>query len=200
MGGDLIDVVEKVGNLLAYIADVSGHGLPAGQLMGMLKTAMRVCLQFRQPPVAWLEHTDRVLPAVKEPEMYATLALLYFDGSAKAEYTSAGHIPILHYRDRSRDTARLYMEQFPLGLVPGDCYASQRIAYAPHDLFVMMTDGITEEPNESGEEFGLTRLEQLLIQHAAQPLSLVWELIMREVRRHGSQQDDQTLLLIRVRS
>ena len=52
MGGDLIDVVEKVGNLLAYIADVSGHGLPAGQLMGMLKTAMRVCLQFRQPPVA----------------------------------------------------------------------------------------------------------------------------------------------------
>jgi hypothetical protein len=39
MGGDLIDVIESDGNLLVYIADVSGHGLAAGQLMGMLKTA-----------------------------------------------------------------------------------------------------------------------------------------------------------------
>ena len=47
MGGDLIDAVESDGTLLAYIADISGHGLAAGQLMGMLKTAMRVALEFR---------------------------------------------------------------------------------------------------------------------------------------------------------
>jgi serine phosphatase RsbU (regulator of sigma subunit) len=35
MGGDLIDVIESGGGLVAYVADVSGHGLPAGQLMGM---------------------------------------------------------------------------------------------------------------------------------------------------------------------
>ena len=200
MGGDLIDVVESEGNLLAYVADISGHGLAAGQLMGMLKTAMRVSLQLRQHAVAWLEHADRVLPAVKEPEMYATLALLYFDGSAQVEYASAGHIPVLHYRDRSRDAIRLYMEQFPLGLVPGGCYASQRVVYAPRDLFLMLTDGVTEVPNARGEEFGLARLEHLLAQHATQPLPRIWELIMSEVRRHGSQQDDQTLLLVRVRS
>jgi hypothetical protein len=200
MGGDLIDVVESHGNLLAYVADISGHGLAAGQLMGMLKTAMRVSLQFGQPPVAWLERADRVLPAVKAPEMFATLALLYFDGSAQAEYASAGHIPVLHCREGGRETVRLYMEQFPLGLLPGGCYASQRVAYAPGDLFLLLTDGITEVPDASGEEFGLARLEQLLAEHAAQPLPLVWELIMEEVRRHGSQQDDQTLLLVRVRS
>jgi hypothetical protein len=37
MGGDLIDIVENDGTLLAYVADISGHGLAAGQLMGMLK-------------------------------------------------------------------------------------------------------------------------------------------------------------------
>ncbi len=63
MGGDLIDVIESNGSLLAYVADVSGHGLAAGQLMGMLKTAMRLAVQFRQSPVALLESTDRVLPA-----------------------------------------------------------------------------------------------------------------------------------------
>jgi serine phosphatase RsbU (regulator of sigma subunit) len=115
MGGDLIDVVESDGSLLAYVADISGHGLPAGQLIGILKAALRVSLQFHQRPVALLEGADRVLPALKSPEMYATLALLHFDDSAQAEYALAGHVPILHYRHHSHDTVRLAMEQFPLG-------------------------------------------------------------------------------------
>jgi serine phosphatase RsbU (regulator of sigma subunit) len=199
MGGDLIDLIESDGSLLAYVADVSGHGLAAGQLMGMLKTAMRVSLQLQQHPIVLLEVTDRVLPAVKEPDMYATLALLHFDGSAQAEYALAGHVPILHYRDRSRDTVQLSMQQFPLGLIPGACYASQRVSYSSRDLFLMLTDGISEVPNDRDEEFGLPRLEQLLTQYAAQPLPRIWEVIMEEVRQHGLQQDDQTLLLVRVR-
>jgi sigma-B regulation protein RsbU (phosphoserine phosphatase) len=198
MGGDLIDVIESNGNLLVYVADVSGHGLAAGQLMGMLKTALRVSLQFRQPPAALLESADRVLPAVKKLDMYATLALLQFDGSAQAEYALAGHVPIVHYRNGSRDATRLSMEQFPLGLIPGGSYASQRVSYSPRDLFLMVTDGISEVPNAQDEEFGLERLEQLLTQHAAEPLSGIWERIMERVRQHGLQQDDQTLLLIRV--
>jgi sigma-B regulation protein RsbU (phosphoserine phosphatase) len=198
MGGDLIDVIESNGNLLAYVADVSGHGLAAGQLMGMLKTALRVSLQFRQAPAALLESADRVLPAVKESDMYATLALLQFDGSAQAEYALAGHVPIVHYHNRSRDTTRLSMEQFPLGLIPGGSYASEHVAYSPRDLFLMVTDGISEVPNAQDEEFGLERLEQLLTQDAAEPLPQIWERIMERVRQHGLQQDDQTLLLIRV--
>jgi len=199
MGGDLIDVIESNGNLLAYVADVSGHGLAAGQLMGMLKTALRVSIQFRQAPAALLESADRVLPAVKESDMYATIALLQFDGSAQAEYALAGHVPILHYRNRSRDTTRLSMEQFPLGLIPGGCYASQRVPYSSRDLFLMLTDGISEVPNDRDEEFGLARVEQLLTQHSAEPLPQIWERIMEHVRLHGLQQDDQTLLLVRVR-
>lgn len=198
MGGDLIDVIANDGSLLVYVADVSGHGLAAGQLMGMLKTAMRLAVQFRQTPVALLESADRVLPDLKVPDMYATLALLRFDGLAEVEYSLAGHVPILHYRDRSRDTARLSMEQFPLGLIPGGCYLSQRVAYSSRDLFLMLTDGVSEVPNEKDEEFGLTRLAQLLVQFASQPLPEIWELIMKEVRQHGKQQDDQTLLLVRV--
>jgi len=39
--------------------------------------------------------------------MYATLALLQFDGSAEVEYALAGHVPILHYRDRQSCTRQL---------------------------------------------------------------------------------------------
>jgi sigma-B regulation protein RsbU (phosphoserine phosphatase) len=130
--------------------------------------------------------------------MYATLALLQFDGSAEVEYSSAGHVPILHYRNRTRDTASLSMEQFPLGLIPGARYASQRVMYSSRDLFLLLTDGISEVPNARDEDFRLTRLAQLLTQHAAQPLPQILDLIMTEVRKHGVQQDDQTLLLVRV--
>ena len=198
MGGDLIDVIETDGGLVAYVADISGHGLPAGQLMGMLKTAMRLAVQFRQMPVAALESVDRVLPDLKEREMYATIALLRFDGSSEAEYALAGHPPILHYRHGSRDTARLSMEQLPLGLIPGGSYASKRVIYSPRDLFLMVTDGITEVANARDEEFGLTRLQELLTQNATRALPEIWDLIMREVRQYGLQQDDQSLLLLRV--
>jgi hypothetical protein len=198
MGGDLIDVIESRGRLVAYVADVSGHGLPAGQLMGMLKTAMRLAVQFHQMPVAALESVDRVLPDLKEREMFATLALLRFDGSSEAEYALAGHPAILHYRHGSRDTARLSMEQLPLGLIPGGSYASKRVIYSPRDLFLMVTDGITEVANARDEEFGLTHLQELLTQHAARSLPEIWDLIMREVRQYGLQQDDQSLLLLRV--
>jgi serine phosphatase RsbU (regulator of sigma subunit) len=57
MGGDLIDTIESDGSLLVHVADVSGHGLAAGQLMGMLKTAIRVSRQLGQQPVATLERT-----------------------------------------------------------------------------------------------------------------------------------------------
>src|SRR5580658_1970894 len=198
MGGDLIDVIVSDGGLVAYVADISGHGLPAGQLMGMLKTAMRLAVQFRQMPVAALESVDRVLPALKEREMFATVALLRFGGSSEAEYALAGHPPILHYRHGSSDTARLSMEQLPLGLIPGGSYASKRVSFSPRDLFLMITDGITEVADARDEEFGLTRLQELLAQHAARTLPEIWDLIMREVRQYGQQQDDQSLLLLRV--
>jgi sigma-B regulation protein RsbU (phosphoserine phosphatase) len=104
----------------------------------------------------------------------------------------------LHYRGPTRDVARLAMEQFPLGLMPGGRYSSQRVTYAPRDVFLLLTDGISEVPDANDEEFGLDRLAQLLTHNAAQPLPRLWDLIMDDVKRHGVQQDDQTLLLLRV--
>jgi phosphoserine phosphatase RsbU/P len=130
--------------------------------------------------------------------MYATIALLCFDESFEAEYALAGHLPILGYRAHTTDTAQLSMEQFPLGLLPGGSYSTRRVTYAAGELFLMLTDGISEVANAKDEEFGLVRLEHLLVQNAARPLQQLCDFIMNEVKHHGTQQDDQTLLLLRV--
>lgn len=199
MGGDLIDVIESDGRTLAYIADISGHGLGAGQLMGMLKVAMRMALRFHAAPVGLLESADRVLPAVKPPGMYATLALLAFDNSMEAEYALAGQPAILHYLASRRDTARLEMKQFPLGLIPGGRYASERVTYGPGDVFLLLTDGIPDVVNAQDEDFGMDRIEEILLAHAAEPLAQIWDAVLCAARNHGKQEDDQTLLLVRVR-
>jgi len=56
----------------------------------------------------------------------------------------AGHVPILHYRYRSSDTARLSMEQLPLGLILGGRRTIKHNSYSPRDLFLLLTDGITD--------------------------------------------------------
>jgi len=40
VGGDLIDAIEAKGAVYAYVADVAGHGVGAGVLMSMVKTAV----------------------------------------------------------------------------------------------------------------------------------------------------------------
>jgi serine phosphatase RsbU (regulator of sigma subunit) len=198
MGGDLLDVIETDGSLIAYAADVSGHGLPAGQLMGMLKASLRAASQSHAEPTSLLEVADRVLPALKDPSMYATIAMVRFDGSEQAEYALAGHVPILHYRPRSREANRLSMEAFPLGLIPGTRYESGWVDCSSGDIFVILTDGISEVLNAEEQEFGLSSVEDLLLEHAGEPLPTIWQAIVGRANRHGRQADDQSVMLVRV--
>jgi len=40
--------------------------------------------------------------------------------------------------------------------------------------------------------------KQLLVQNASRSLGEIWEVVQRETTRYGDQQDDQTLMLVRV--
>ena len=107
VGGDLVDALSlSNGDVIAYLADIAGHGLQAGILMGMVKTATRTALldageraPHRTLPLL-LDRLNTVLPEVKEPQMYATFAgfRLNADGSvfyalAASPRSSTGMLP-----------------------------------------------------------------------------------------------------------
>lgn len=198
LGGDLVDLVAAGRDVIAYVADVSGHGLRAGVLMGMVKMAVRYGLRLDQPLAKLLDHMNFVLPAVKEPHMFATLAALRFDGSNEVEYISAGHVPLLHYRRRNRDVVRHSMPQFPLGLFPGAGYMSRRIRYDAGDIFGLVTDGVVERGDNRDVEFGFDRLAQILCGLPGSPLSEICDTMQAPATRRETQQDDQTVLLVRA--
>jgi serine phosphatase RsbU (regulator of sigma subunit) len=200
IGGDLADLVTDGGDVIAYVADVSGHGLRAGVLMGMIKTAVRYGLLLRRPMAKILEDLNLVLPSVKTPNMFATLAALRFDGPNEVEYISAGHVPLLHYRRRSGDVVRHAMPQFPLGLFAAADYAPQRIRFEAGDIFVLVTDGVVEAGEERDAAYGFERLSKIVSDFADCPLREIAAVVNAGVAWHGAQEDDRTVLLIRALS
>jgi sigma-B regulation protein RsbU (phosphoserine phosphatase) len=202
VGGDLVDVVElKEGQTFAYVADIAGHGLPAGILMAMFKTAARTQLMDSPRLPAFLERLNEVLPQVKEPEMFATCAAILLkrtNAHFTLEYSLAGHPPILRANRSSQRVDRLAEPQFPLGLVPSVSYASRELRLEAGDLFLITSDGIIETLDSQGSEFGIQRVEGVLLQGISSPLPKIAQNLLSAVSAFGNQADDQTILLFRV--
>jgi sigma-B regulation protein RsbU (phosphoserine phosphatase) len=83
-------------------------------------------------------------------------------------------------------------------MFPDTAYTSTRLDAAPGDLFVILTDGLTEVFDRREREFGLERMKALVAAHGDGPLDTLERRILDAVRAHGPQQDDQSLLLVRV--
>ena len=204
VGGDLVDaVLLPNGDVVAYLADIAGHGLPAGILMGMLKTAARTALLDAATghpsgtlPLL-LDKLNRVLPDVKEPQMYATLTAFRLNADGSAWYATAASPPVLHWSPQRQDWRRMEEEQFPLGLLPVEGFTGEAIELKRGDLLVVATDGVLELCNKAGEEFGIERVEEAIAVDARGSLEGLARTILESARGFGKQGDDQTLLVIR---
>jgi hypothetical protein len=197
VGGDLVDVVASDEGVLAYLIDVSGHGIPAGTLMGAVKAAMRSTASLALGEA--LDTVNRVLPSVKEPAMYATLAAVRFRTSDRdVEYTLAGHLPILHYRAATGTIEALSLQQFPLGFFDHTRYETRRVGCAPGDVFALFSDGIVEAENAGDEQFGVDRVAAQLAAIPSKPLEEILEAVIAAAAAHGASHDDRSILLIRI--
>jgi serine phosphatase RsbU (regulator of sigma subunit) len=198
VGGDLVDVIVSDDAVLAYLIDVSGHGIPAGALMGAIKAATRSVASL--PLGDALGTVNRVLPSVKEPAMYATLAAVRFDAASRdVEYTLAGHLPILRYSATTRTMEALTLQQFPLGFFEHTQYETRRVGCAPGDVFALFSDGIVESTNAMDDQFGIDRIATQLAAIPWKPLEEIVEAVVAAAAAHGSSHDDRSILLIRVR-
>ena len=204
VGGDLVDALELGnGDAIAYLADIAGHGLQAGILMGMLKTAARTALleagtlePAKTLPLL-LGRLNSVLPDVKEPHMYATFTGFRLGANGSVYYALAASPPILHWHSGRMHLSHLEEEQFPLGLLPVSEFEGQQMQTTSGDLLVVATDGVLEACDASGEEFGVNRLKDVIAANTHAPLSQLAQTILDAAREFGTQVDDQTILIVR---
>lgn len=195
VGGDLVDIVEQDGGWLGYVADVSGHGVGSGVVMGMFKSALRMRARAGGSIAALLDDIHAVLMPLKQPQMFVTVACVRLGYGNQVECAVAGHLPIL--RVRSGRVEEVTSPQIAVGMFDGTRFSSSPAECLPGDVFALLTDGLIEVFNGDRHELGLDWAKGVLQSNDGQPLSAIAGRLLADARAYGAQLDDQTLLLIR---
>ena len=199
VGGDLIDVVRANGCVGFYVADVTGHGVPAAVTMSMVKSAIRTRLRDAPPLVTLIRDLNDLLIELARPGVFVTFAAVQLDETGIAECGLAGHPPLLLHRRASGSLERIEASGPPLGVFSGFAFTTRTVTLERGDVLAAITDGLTEVFDRQGQELGLDGFAEALRLVADRPLMQAHASLLDTVRRFGSQTDDQTLLLMRRR-
>lgn len=200
VGGDLVDAVAGADDVFGVVADVSGHGVPAGAVMGLVKASVRTRLRSGGELASVAADVNHVLAELTRPNTFVTAAFLSVSPAGRLSYVLAGHPPILHRRAATAEVVRLSRGGLALGIRPGETYAAAEAILAPGDVLVVLTDGFTETMDRAQRELGLEPLERALAEHGGEPLPALFDRLLGVAQAFGPQQDDRTLLLVRARA
>jgi serine phosphatase RsbU (regulator of sigma subunit) len=201
MGGDLLDLVEhgREGVVDIFVADVAGHGVGAGVVMGMLKSSIRTGLYGGLSLEELARTVNAVLERTTRDEIYATLAALRIHDDGTVAVLLAGHHPVLHWSAAGGKLQRVHEGGAPLGLMADRRYAAYHLRAEPGDLLVAYTDGLNETHDAQERELGHAAIEEAIAAGAQAPLAELRRAVFELAERHGPQVDDRTLVFVRFR-
>lgn len=197
VGGDLVDVIQDGNHWIAYVADVCGHGVPAGMVMAMVKSAARASSPDGASLTGFLGHLNQVLKQLSAPNDFVTFACIAGREDRDLEFSLAGHYPVLHYIKSANTVEERSVSNPPLAIFAESSFATSSIMSGEGDILAVVTDGLTEAADKNDRELGLDPLKTVLLQSAAAPLRTTAQALRDAALRQGKQVDDQTVLLVR---
>jgi sigma-B regulation protein RsbU (phosphoserine phosphatase) len=201
VAGDFYDFVElENGTLGIFIADVSGHGVPAALVASMLKIALATQIENASSPARILAALNTLFCGRLERQ-FITAAYVHIDAAAGTlVVASAGHPPpILRHGETS---AEVVAPGVVLGRFRDARYEELTRPFAPGDTLVLYTDGVTETANRDAEMWGDERLRTTITSHNNGG-SLATTIINDVAKWRGTggpPDDDVTLIVVRRRA
>ncbi len=164
VGGDMFDYFFVDENrLFFYVADVSGHGVPAALFM-MKTTALVKNLALSGLPLPQVvAQTNRYLAENNDATFVTAFFCVVDVATGRLEYVDAGHNPPF-----LREPGGKFREIAPqicllLGVADDAEFESATLDLAPGSALVLFTDGVTEAAAAtSPEQFGVRRALETL--------------------------------------
>jgi hypothetical protein len=201
VGGDYYDFLDMGPGQVGFVlADVAGKGIAAALLMASLQGSIH----------SWSGDDDsrdmpRLLSSVNDhlyrhtaQDRYATLFFGYYEDATRClRYVNCGHNPPLLLRQGGQ-VERLAPTATVLGLFgKWECSVGETHLEAGNILSVF-SDGITEASAQNGEEFGETRLLDLLRECRDLEVKAIIQNVEHAVEqfRSGEQQQDDITLMV----
>lgn len=201
LGGDLYDFLDYGSHRLGIaVGDVSGKGAGAALYGAVVSGILRAQAAHARPPAELLAAINDALLERQVESQFVTLlfALVAGDGRQLSIANSGLPYPI---HVNAAGCQLVPIAGVPLGMLAGSRYEEYAVRLEPGEMVVIVSDGITETMNHAGEEFGRTRLEAALRQHAHDAPDAVAAGIFAAVESFGEGRpasDDRTVVVVRA--
>ena len=197
---DFLKLDEKHIGIL--IADVSGHGLPAALIASMLQTALAAQSPIASDPAQVLSRLNQALYG-KFQNHYVTAIYLFVNlEKGTVVYAGSAHQPLLFLQAKTGKASEYSENGFMLGPFSDSIYSAMTFSLEKGDKIVLITDGVVEATDSSGEQFGIDRVKRLLESKHELPVNRFADALLYALSdwsEHAvgtGQADDITLLVI----
>ncbi len=203
LGGDYYDCFRINDNYLGIIiGDVAGHGIPAGLMMAMAKSAVLSAPEdVKINPSALTSRLHKMFFSIKNERLKRMMTFQYFVLNIKENhfiYTNAGHcFPIIVDNNTKKAFFMDYIAT-PLGIGPRCRCKNQEFDLKNGQSLVLYTDGIVEANNAEKEQFGYDRfIDCLPKNYDVNPENFYYNLYDKVYKKWiAAVDDDLSLILI----
>jgi serine phosphatase RsbU (regulator of sigma subunit) len=201
IGGDYYDFIRREdGRLVIALGDVSGKGTAAALLMSSLHAAIHAQTGSHDTLVQTISAVNRYLAENIPPNRFVTLFYAELDPDSGAlSFLNAGHNPPLIVHSAGT-VEQLASGGLPLGIKADADYREGRTHLQMGDVLVIYSDGVTEAASPSGEEFGPTRLYEVVSRNVDASAAGIRDRIESALTKfsQGTQAaDDITLVIVK---
>ncbi|BFT75551.1 PP2C family protein-serine/threonine phosphatase [Paenibacillus sp. P36] len=200
VGGDFYDYFRLGDDKLFFVlGDVSDKGIPAALFMAVTMTLLKGKMSPDMSPGELLTAVNQELYK-DDSTMFATIfcGVLHID-TGRLQYSDGGHCPPYIVRGNGDVEQLKGKKGLPLGVMDDMLYADNEVTLDQGDRLIMYTDGITEAENRQQEQYGFSRLHELLQKElSSQPAHLL-EQMTQDVDHFANgaiQSDDIAVLII----
>lgn len=195
VAGDLYDVIASDSSHIGlFIADVSGHGVPAALIASMVKMAALSQRDHAAHPAQLLTGMNRALCGNTQGQ-YVTGAYAWLDsGSRELRYAAAGHPSM--FRLRNGQVTEIAENGLLLAASESAAYDDITIPLESGDRLMLYTDGLIEARNEEGKLFGEQALMRELQKVASFDPAQAVDDIIASVQQWARTQDDDLTVLV----
>jgi serine phosphatase RsbU (regulator of sigma subunit) len=154
----------------------------------------------RRSPAQLLRSLNDTLTERQVPARYVSLLLLLWRAKQR-EFLMANAGSTTPLVCRAGQILQPHAAGVPVGLLENVDYDETHFEAQPGDVVVLVSDGVQDQPNPAGEEYGRRRLRRYLEAHCeagAQEIADGMLADLEQFREGRAVHDDQTVIVLKV--
>ncbi|HKD82767.1 MAG TPA: GAF domain-containing protein [Candidatus Angelobacter sp.] len=202
IGGDLYDFLDyTLPRACIIVGDVSGKGAPAALYAALVSGILRSQARDEPSPAEMLNAINRSLNHRRLDAQYLVLTCAVWDDEKRTMRVANSGLPRPIYCHQGH-AHMLEVAGLPLGMFEDVSYDEITIHAKPGDIFVFFSDGIVDASNAKDEQFGRSRVEQVIDKNAGGSAQEIVDAIFKAADDFASGAevfDDQTVVVLKVK-